>query len=108
MEAGLRSFDRSMPEEINRVPTDQVSSLLFTHSPEARGHLLREGCPEETIHAVGNTMIDTLEALRERLEPEATAAAHGQRLEATSWSRCTGQHSSMVPCSRRRWTNWWR
>ena len=44
VEAGLRSFDRTMPEEINRILTDQLSDLLFTHSPEARGHLLREGC----------------------------------------------------------------
>ncbi len=79
VEAGLRSFDRSMPEEINRVLTDQLSDLLFTHSPEARGHLLREGCAEEAIHEVGNTMIDTLLAMRPRLDPDRTAAAHGVR-----------------------------
>ena len=77
VEAGLRSFDRSMPEEINRVLTDQVSDLLFTHSPEARGHLLAEGCHADAIHEVGNTMIDTLVALRGRIDTEAIAAAHG-------------------------------
>jgi UDP-N-acetylglucosamine 2-epimerase (non-hydrolysing) len=63
IEAGLRSFDRSMPEEVNRVLTDQVSHLLFIHSPEARENLRREGCATERIHAVGNTMIDTLVAM---------------------------------------------
>jgi UDP-N-acetylglucosamine 2-epimerase (non-hydrolysing) len=68
IEAGLRSFDRTMPEEINRVVTDSVSQLLFTHSPEAQEHLLAEGRPQESIHYVGNTMIDTLVAMRERIE----------------------------------------
>jgi len=68
VEAGLRSFDRRMPEEINRLVADRLSSLLFTHSPEARGHLLAEGCPEEAIHYVGNTMIDTLVAMKERVD----------------------------------------
>jgi UDP-N-acetylglucosamine 2-epimerase (non-hydrolysing) len=60
VEAGLRSFDRTMPEEINRLLTDQVSDLLLTHSPEATENLLREGVAAEKIHPVGNTMIDTL------------------------------------------------
>src|SRR3954452_19591460 len=60
VEAGLRSFDLSMPEETNRVVADTVSDLLFTHSPEALDILLREGRPPDRIHAVGNTMIDTL------------------------------------------------
>jgi UDP-N-acetylglucosamine 2-epimerase (non-hydrolysing) len=77
IEAGLRSFDRTMPEEINRVVTDGVSDLLFTHSPEARGHLLREGRPDSAIHAVGNTMIDTLVAMRERIDGAQTAAGLG-------------------------------
>jgi UDP-N-acetylglucosamine 2-epimerase (non-hydrolysing) len=79
VEAGLRSFDRTMPEEINRILTDRISDLLFTHSPEARGHLLHEGTPAEAIFEVGNTMIDTLIAMRRRLDPEASAAAHGVR-----------------------------
>jgi len=73
IEAGLRSFDRSMPEEINRVLTDQLADLLFTHSPEARGHLLAEGRDERDIHPVGNTMIDTLVALRDPIARERAA-----------------------------------
>jgi UDP-N-acetylglucosamine 2-epimerase (non-hydrolysing) len=60
VEAGLRSFDRSMPEEINRVLTDQISDLLFTTEREGRANLLREGIADERIHFVGNVMIDTL------------------------------------------------
>jgi UDP-N-acetylglucosamine 2-epimerase (non-hydrolysing) len=66
VEAGLRSFDRTMPEEINRVLTDQVSDLLFTTSPEAETNLVREGIDRERIHFVGNTMIDSLERHLER------------------------------------------
>ena len=69
IEAGLRSFDRTMPEELNRVLTDAIAEVLFTHSAEARDNLLREGRPEAGIHYVGNTMIDTLIAMRERIEP---------------------------------------
>jgi UDP-N-acetylglucosamine 2-epimerase (non-hydrolysing) len=68
IEAGLRSFDRSMPEELNRILTDQLADLLFIHSPEARDHLLAERRPAEAIHDVGNTMIDTLVALRGVIE----------------------------------------
>ena len=77
VEAGLRSFDRTMPEEINRVLTDAVSDLLFTHSPEAREHLLAQGREERTIHYVGNTMIDTLVAMRERIEAQDAPTRHG-------------------------------
>jgi UDP-N-acetylglucosamine 2-epimerase (non-hydrolysing) len=67
IEAGLRSFDRTMPEEINRIVADRVSDLLFVHSPEAIGNLLREGIPRDRIYAVGNTMIDTLAAMQPRI-----------------------------------------
>jgi len=77
VEAGLRSFDRTMPEEVNRVLTDQVSDVLFTHSPEARENLVREGVREERIHAVGNTMIDTLVAMLPRIRMAAAAERHG-------------------------------
>ena len=77
VEAGLRSFDRTMPEEVNRVVADQVSDLLFIHSPEARPNLLREGCAAERIHDVGNTMIDTLVAMRGRIEALGTAERLG-------------------------------
>jgi UDP-N-acetylglucosamine 2-epimerase (non-hydrolysing) len=60
VEAGLRSFDRSMPEEINRVLTDQISDLLFTTEQSGRDNLLREGIDAARIHFVGNVMIDTL------------------------------------------------
>ena len=60
VEAGLRSFDRAMPEEINRVLTDQISDMLFTTEPSGRDNLLREGVADERIHFVGNVMIDTL------------------------------------------------
>ncbi|HLC40350.1 MAG TPA: UDP-N-acetylglucosamine 2-epimerase (non-hydrolyzing), partial [Methylomirabilota bacterium] len=66
VEAGLRSFDRTMPEEINRVLTDAVSDLLFTTEPSANEHLRQEGIPEDRIHHVGNLMIDTLFRFRER------------------------------------------
>ena len=60
VEAGLRSFDRNMPEEINRILTDQISDILFITSPEAEDHLLKEGKDKKRIHFVGNTMIDSL------------------------------------------------
>jgi UDP-N-acetylglucosamine 2-epimerase (non-hydrolysing) len=77
IEAGLRSFDRTMPEEINRVVTDQVSELLFTHSPDAAEHLAAEGVPPEKVHPVGNTMIDTLVAMQGRIADADAAGAHG-------------------------------
>src|SRR5205814_1406584 len=60
VEAGLRSFDQSMPEEINRVVTDQLSQLLFTPSSDGNVNLQREGIAPEKVHFVGNVMIDTL------------------------------------------------
>jgi UDP-N-acetylglucosamine 2-epimerase (non-hydrolysing) len=60
VEAGLRSFDRTMPEEINRIITDQVSDLLFTSCEDANLNLIKEGIPEDKIYFVGNVMIDTL------------------------------------------------
>ena len=66
VEAGLRSFDRSMPEEINRILTDQISDLLFTTEAAAEEHLRREGIDTAKVHFVGNVMIDTLLAHRER------------------------------------------
>lgn len=77
VEAGLRSFDRTMPEEINRVVTDQLSTLLFTTSPEAHDNLIREGLPTETIHFVGNPMIDTLLANVDALDSQRVQARLG-------------------------------
>jgi UDP-N-acetylglucosamine 2-epimerase (non-hydrolysing) len=72
VEAGLRSFDRTMPEEINRVLTDQISDLLFTTERGARDNLLREGVADEKIHFVGNVMIDTLRAQLKHATPVGT------------------------------------
>ena len=69
VEAGLRSFDRTMPEEINRLMTDQIADLLFTPSADGDENLLREGVAPERIHFVGNVMIDTLV----RLLPQSEA-----------------------------------
>lgn len=68
VEAGLRSFDRSMPEEVNRIVTDALSDLLFTTERGAMENLRREGIAEEKVHFVGNVMIDTLLRHRERAE----------------------------------------
>ncbi len=77
IEAGLRSFDRTMPEELNRIVTDQLSDQLFIHSPEANDNLHAEGIPTERIHLVGNTMIDTLVALEDRFRGAGTATHLG-------------------------------
>jgi len=66
VEAGLRSFDWRMPEEINRLVTDRLSEILLTPSPDGDENLRREGVPEERIHRVGNIMIDSLVANLER------------------------------------------
>jgi UDP-N-acetylglucosamine 2-epimerase (non-hydrolysing) len=68
VEAGLRSFDRSMPEEINRVLTDAISRWLFVSEPSGVENLRREGIPDENVFFVGNVMIDTLLASREAIE----------------------------------------
>ena len=68
VEAGLRSFDRTMPEEINRLLTDAISDLLFVSEPSGLENLRREGVAQEKIHFVGNVMIDTLRANLARAE----------------------------------------
>jgi UDP-N-acetylglucosamine 2-epimerase (non-hydrolysing) len=77
VEAGLRSFDDTMPEEINRRLTDQLCDLLFCTSPEALGHLAREGRPDSAMHLVGNPMIDTLIANLGKFDAAAARAAYG-------------------------------
>lgn len=69
VEAGLRSYDRTMPEEINRVLTDQISDILFTTEQSAESNLMREGVDQERIHFVGNVMIDTLKAQLKKSVP---------------------------------------
>ncbi|VAX23689.1 UDP-N-acetylglucosamine 2-epimerase [hydrothermal vent metagenome] len=68
LEAGLRSFDRTMPEEINRLVTDVLADILWTPSPDGDENLLKEGIPKEKIVRVGNIMIDSLEMMREKIE----------------------------------------
>jgi UDP-N-acetylglucosamine 2-epimerase (non-hydrolysing) len=79
VEAGLRSFDRTMPEEINRIVADEFSDYLFIHSDEASDNLRAEGIERERIHFVGNTMIDTLVAMEQRFRPLGAAARAGLR-----------------------------
>jgi UDP-N-acetylglucosamine 2-epimerase (non-hydrolysing) len=77
VESGLRSFDRTMPEEINRIVADELSDHLFIHSDEAIENLRAEGIAEERVHFVGNTMIDTLVALEERFRSAGAAQRLG-------------------------------
>ena len=77
LEAGLRSNDRTMPEEINRLVTDSIADILWTPSPDGDENLIREGVLPEKICCVGNIMIDSLEMLRDRIENEADCCQHG-------------------------------
>jgi UDP-N-acetylglucosamine 2-epimerase (non-hydrolysing) len=78
VEAGLRSFDRSMPEEINRLMTDQLADILFTPSEDGDINLRREGIPAEKIHRVGNVMIDSLIRLLPVAERSNGNGVHGR------------------------------
>jgi UDP-N-acetylglucosamine 2-epimerase (non-hydrolysing) len=78
VEAGLRSFDRSMPEEVNRVLTDQISDLLFTTEREALANLTREGIDPDRVCFVGNVMIDTLRSCLPRAVPPAQTLANAR------------------------------
>lgn len=85
VEAGLRSFDRTMPEEINRVLTDQISDLLFITEKSARENLSREGISGSGVHFVGNVMIDTLRYNLKQAVPAArTLAQYGV---AADWAQ---------------------
>jgi len=77
VEAGLRSFDRSMPEEINRVVTDILSDIHFATSAEAVEHLANEGISPDGVHLVGNSMIDTLVRFKERLDVDRARLRFG-------------------------------
>jgi len=79
VEAGLRSFDRDMPEEVNRVITDHLSDLLFITEESGRENLLREGVASEKIHFVGNTMIDSLLASKQRADQSTILDQFGLR-----------------------------
>ena len=79
LESGLRSFDRTMPEEINRIVADEFSEHLFLHSEEAIENLRAEGIADDRMYFVGNTMIDSLVAVEERFRNANIAVALGVR-----------------------------
>jgi len=94
VEAGLRSFDRGMPEEINRVLTDQIADFLFTTERDANDNLLREGIPKEKIFFVGNVMIDTL--LKNRKKAENSKILEELNLEKKNYATLTLHRPSNV------------
>ena len=94
VESGLRSFDRSMPEELNRVIADQLAELLFLHSEDAAHNLRREGVAGERMHFVGNTMIDTLVALETRFR--AADAANRLGLDEGTYLLVTLHRPALV------------
>lgn len=105
IEAGLRSFDLSMPEEINRMVTDRMSDLLFTTDAIADGNLLKEGVPGEQIKRVGNIMIDAMEThraaaealdLNRVLSDNKLARSHGGRLVDDGYAVLTLHRPSNV------------
>ncbi|MCG8564672.1 MAG: UDP-N-acetylglucosamine 2-epimerase (non-hydrolyzing) [Desulfobacterales bacterium] len=77
LEAGLRSFDRNMPEELNRLATDALADYLWTPSDDGDENLLREGVAPEKISRVGNIMIDSLEMVRDQLSSQNLTVDHG-------------------------------
>lgn len=77
LEAGLRSGDRAMPEEINRLVTDAICDFLWTPSPDADENLTREGHPAERIQRVGNIMLDSFEMLRDKIDADDSPAHFG-------------------------------
>ena len=94
LEAGLRSFDRSMPEEINRLVTDVLADILWTPSQDAVDNLIREGIPPGKIQMVGNIMIDSLEMLREKIEKQDAYRSFG--LQAKDYGVVTLHRPSNV------------
>lgn len=94
LEAGLRSFDRTMPEEINRIVADEFSDYLFIHSDEARDNLRAEGIADERIYFVGNTMIDSLVAMEPRFR--AAEAAASLRLRSKDYLLVTLHRPALV------------
>jgi UDP-N-acetylglucosamine 2-epimerase (non-hydrolysing) len=94
LEAGLRSGDRRMPEEINRLVTDSICDVYWTPSPDADEHLAREGVPAAKIDRVGNIMLDSFERMRARIEADGTRASMG--LEAGNYVVVTLHRPSNV------------
>jgi len=87
VEAGLRSFDRSMPEEINRIVTDHVSDLLFVTEESGIRNLHKEGVSLECVHLVGNTMIDSLLTFKDKAEESAICDKLGLRTRSAKNSK---------------------
>ncbi|HUB99585.1 MAG TPA: UDP-N-acetylglucosamine 2-epimerase (non-hydrolyzing) [Solirubrobacterales bacterium] len=94
IESGLRSFDMTMPEEVNRIVADRFAEHLFLHSDEATRNLRAEGIPGERMHFVGNTMIDTLVALEDRFRAAGAAAKLG--VEPGSYALVTLHRPALV------------
>ncbi len=94
VEAGLRSFDRTMPEEVNRILTDSISDLLFCTEQSGVDNLLHEGIPHEKIHLVGNVMVDTL--LKNRERAEQNSVLEGLGLEPGNYAVLTLHRPSNV------------
>jgi len=94
LEAGLRSRDRTMPEELNRLATDALADLLWTPTPDADENLIREGIPKEHIDCVGNIMIDSLEMMRPAIE--ARRAHEKYKLEPKGFGVATLHRPSNV------------
>ncbi|MEM1270920.1 MAG: UDP-N-acetylglucosamine 2-epimerase (non-hydrolyzing), partial [Bacteroidota bacterium] len=96
VEAGLRSGDRRMPEEVNRVVTDSIANLLLTPSPDADANLAREGVPASRIRFIGNVMIDTLKRLKPAADERWPALAQRHALEAGNYMLITLHRPSNV------------
>jgi len=94
LESGLRSFDRSMPEEVNRLATDVLADILWTPSHDADENLIKEGVSPDKIQRVGNIMIDSLEMLREKIEKQDVYGDFG--LEAKGYGLVTLHRPSNV------------
>ncbi|HKO38910.1 MAG TPA: UDP-N-acetylglucosamine 2-epimerase (non-hydrolyzing) [Solirubrobacterales bacterium] len=94
VESGLRSFDMTMPEEVNRIVADRFAEWLFLHSEEASENLRAEGIPDERMHMVGNTMIDSLVALEGRIKAAGSAARLG--IEPGSYTLVTLHRPALV------------
>src|SRR5262245_49967140 len=94
LEAGLRSRDRTMPEEINRLATDAIADVLWTPSPDGDENLKAEGVPAEKIDFIGNIMIDSYELQRQRIEADGTRKSMG--LEPREYGMVTLHRPSNV------------
>ncbi len=96
IESGLRSFDRSMPEEINRIVADEFSDLCFVTEPSGIKNLQHEGIPEDRIFFVGNTMIDSIVANREKAKAAFSEVAKKYGIEAKKYALVTLHRPSNV------------